>query len=100
MRVEYSEPLAAWIFPRQGTHGLYAAHGVWIDGLGRVFAYFSKIYRARWKEQSHGNKRTANSTGRLHDDHHRAACTHFTTARNPTAVGCGLLRTLRLARHK
>ena len=44
----------------------------WIDVLVRVFAYFSKTYRARWKKQSHGNKRTANSTGRLHNDHHRA----------------------------
>ena len=28
MRVEYSEPLAAWIFPRQGTHGFNSVQGV------------------------------------------------------------------------
>ena len=79
MRVEYSEPLAAWIFPRQGTHGLYAVHGV--DGCARTrFCLFlENVYRARWKKQSHGNKRTANSTGRLHNDHHRAACTPHST---------------------
>ena len=36
MRVEYSEPLAAWIFPRQGTHGSYA-----VDECARTrFVYF------------------------------------------------------------
>ena len=34
MRVECSEPLAAWIFPRQGTHGSYAVHRV--DGYART----------------------------------------------------------------
>ena len=34
MRVEYSEPLAAWIFPRQGTHGSYAVRSV--DGCART----------------------------------------------------------------
>ena len=34
VRVEYSEPLAAWIFPRQCTHGLYAVHGV--NGFART----------------------------------------------------------------
>ena len=38
IRVEYSEPLAAWIFPRQGTHGSYA-----VDECARMrFVYFSK----------------------------------------------------------
>ena len=37
----YSQPLAAWIFPRQGTHGLYAVHGV--DGCARTrFCLFLK----------------------------------------------------------
>ena len=36
MRVECSEPLAAWIFPRQGTHGSYA-----VDECARTrFVYF------------------------------------------------------------
>ena len=78
MRVEYSEPLAAWIFPRQGTHGSYAVHRV--DGCARTrFVYFSKKYRGRWKKQSHGNKRTTNNTGRRHNDQHRAACTQHST---------------------
>ena len=34
IRVEYSEPLAAWIFHGQGTHGLYAVHRV--DGCART----------------------------------------------------------------
>ena len=38
MPVEYSEPLTAWIFPRQRTHGSYAVHMV--DVLVRVFVYF------------------------------------------------------------
>ena len=38
MRVEYSEPLAAWIFPRHGTHGSCA-----MDECARTcFVYFSK----------------------------------------------------------
>ena len=71
MRVEYSEPLAAWIFPRQGTHGSYAVHMV--DGCARTrFVYLKK-------KQSHGNERTMYSTGKLHNDHHRAACTPHCT---------------------
>ena len=34
MRVEYSEPLAAWISPRQGTHGSHVVHRV--DGCART----------------------------------------------------------------
>ena len=81
MRVEYREPLAAWIFlfflseVRTG----YMRYMGWMDVLGRGFVYFSKTYRARWEKQSHGHKRTANSTGRLHNDHHRAACTPHST---------------------
>ena len=46
MRVEYSEPLAAWIFPRQGTHGSFA-----VDECARTrFVYFPKEYRGRWKK--------------------------------------------------
>ena len=110
MRVEYSEPLATWIFPRQGTHRIYAVHGV--DGCARMrFCLFLKTYRAQLKKQSHGNKRTANSTGRLHNDHHRAACTPYSTLHSSQesrslyvfhrpSVGCGLLTALWLARHK
>ena len=89
MRVEYSEPLAAWIFPRQGTHGSYAVHRV--DGCARTrVVYFSKKYRGRWKKQSHDIRRITNSTtSGVHNDQHRAARTHrtarFTEARNPAA---------------
>ena len=39
MRVEYSEPLAAWIFSGQGTHGSYVVHRV--DRCARTrFVYF------------------------------------------------------------
>ena len=34
IRVEYSRPLAAWVFPRQGTHWSYAVHRV--DGYART----------------------------------------------------------------
>ena len=34
MRVAYSEPLAAWTFPREGTHGSYVVHSV--DGCART----------------------------------------------------------------
>ena len=78
MRVEYSEPLAAWVFPRQGTHGSYAVHRM--DGYPRTrFVYFSSKCRGLWKKQSHVNQRTTNSTGRLHNDQHRAACTPHCT---------------------
>ena len=74
MRVECSEPLAAWIFPRQGTHGSYAVHRV--DGCARTrFIYFLKKHRGRWKKQSYRKKRTTSRTGRLHSDKDRAACT-------------------------
>ena len=47
IREEYSEPLAAWIFPRQGTHGSYA-----VDECARTrFVCFPKKYRGRWKNQ-------------------------------------------------
>ena len=111
MRVEYSEPLAAWIFPRQGTHGLYAVDGM--DGCSRtrLCLFLKTISCTSDKKQGHGNKRTANSTGRLHNDHHRAACTPYSTLHSSQesrslyvfhrpSVGCGLLTALWLARHK
>ena len=85
----------------------------WMDVLVRVFVYFSQTYRARWKKQSHGNKRTANNTGRLHNDHHRAACTPHSTLHSSLesrslhtkymsspSVGCGLRTALSIARRK
>ena len=57
----------------------YVRYMGWMDVLVRVFVYFSKTYRTRWKKQGYGNKRTANSTGRLHNDHHRPACTPHST---------------------
>ena len=78
MRVEYSEPLAAWIFPRQGTHGSYAVHRV--DGCARTrVVYFSKKYRGRWKKQSNDNERTTNNTSMVHNEQHRDACTPHST---------------------
>ena len=60
MRVEYSEHLAAWIFPRQGTHGLYAVHGV--DGCARTrFCLFLKnisytLEKARLRQQKNSEQ--------------------------------------------
>ena len=78
MRVEYSETLATWNFPGQGTHGSYAVHRV--DGLARTrFVYLSKKYGVRWIKQSHNDKRTTNSTSKVHKYLHRAACTPHST---------------------
>ena len=92
MRVEYSEPLAPWIFPRQVTHGSYAVHRV--DGCARTrFVYFSKKYRGRWKSKVTATKEqrtvlagcTTTSTERR--AHHTAltrnpaACIYFSTFR-------------------
>ena len=75
MRVEYSEPLGAWIFARQGTHGSYA-----VDECTRMrFVYFSRKYRGRWKKQSDVNKRTTNNTSMVQNDQHRGACTPHST---------------------
>ena len=78
MRVEYSEPLAAWIFPRQGTHGSYAVDNR-VDECARARLLKSEKISRTLEKQGHGNKRTTNSTGRLHSGHHRAACTPHST---------------------
>ena len=94
MRVEYCEPLAAWIFPRQGTPGSYAGHIGWMDVLLSVCLFLKKTSRPRRKKQTHNKKRTTNSTGRVHNDQHRAACTpnsYFTAARNPAACILSLI---------
>ena len=86
IHVEYSEPLAAWIFPRQGAHGSYA-----VDGCARTrFVYFSETIRGRWKKPSHDNikkkRRTTQAgctTASTERRAHRTA--HFTAARKPTA---------------
>ena len=68
--VEYSEPLAAWILLRQGTHGSYAAQTV--DGCARTrFVYFSNKYRGCWKKQM--------SRQQNNNRQHRAACTPHST---------------------
>ena len=109
MHVDYNEPLAAWIFPRQVTHGSYAVHRV--DGCTRArFVYFSKKNRRRWKNKVTATKeqRTAQArctTTSIERRAHRTA--YVTAARNPAAaytsapsVGCGLLTALWLARRK
>ena len=106
IRVEYSEPLAAWNFPRQGTPGSYA-----VDGCARTrFVYFSKTSRGRCKKQIHDNKRTNNAifqagctTTSTERRAHRTA--HFTQLPghpqpayiSAPSVGCGLLTALWLA---
>ena len=51
VRVEYSEPLTAWIFPRQGTHGLYAVHGVrsprWTSGTPQMLLVLIREFESR-----------------------------------------------------
>ena len=78
MRVEYSEPLAAWVFPKQVTHRVYAAHKVDGCALAR-FVCTSKTNRGRSKKQSQGKKGTTNTTRELRNDQHRAACTPHST---------------------
>ena len=60
LRVEYSEPIAAWILPRQGTHGSYAVHMV--DGCARTrFVYSSKkisctLEKAKSRQHKHNEQ--------------------------------------------
>ena len=44
-----------------------------------TFCIFPKNKSWTFEKQSHGNKRTTNSTGALHKDQHRAACTPHRT---------------------
>ena len=76
MRVEYSEPLAAWIFPRY-ARVICGTWGGWMCSY--AFCLFLKKYRGRWKRQSHGNKITTNITGELHNDQYMAASTPHST---------------------
>ena len=51
----------------------------WMGVLVRFCVYLSKECRGRRKKKIAGNKKTTNSAGRLHNDHHRAACTPLST---------------------
>ena len=89
MRVEYSEPLAAWIFPRQGTHGLYAVHGV--DGCARTrFCLFLKnisytLEKARLRQQKNSEQHRQAAQRPPQSGVHTAQHTSQTVARNPAA---------------
>ena len=88
MRVEYSQPLAAWIFPRQGTHGSYAVDG-WMCSCAFCLFLENKSWplekaksRQRKRQRTQAACTTTSTKRRVH-------CTvHFTAARKPTACIC------------
>ena len=110
MRVEYSEHLAAWIFPRQGTHGLYAVHGV--DGCARTrFCLFLKsisctLEKAKSRQQKNSGQHRQAAQRPPQSGVHTAQYTSRQPgipqpAYSPSpSVGCGLLTALWLARRK
>ena len=84
MRVEYSEPLAAWIFPGHGTHGSCA-----MDECARTcFVYFSKkivavgeskVTTTKEQRTTQAGCTTTSAEGRAH------LTAHFTAAKEPPA---------------
>ena len=88
MRVAYSEPLVAWIFPRQVTHGSYSIHRV--DGCARTrVVYVSSKFVVnveKSKVTATQEQRTTlagcTTTSTDRGAHYTA---HFTAAGNPAA---------------
>ena len=109
MRIEYSEPLAAWIFPMQGMHG-YVRYMGWMDVFVRVFLSFSETYRARWKKQSQQQRKSEQRRRAAQRPPQSGVHTAEYNSQQPGIsqpahisspfVGCGLLTALWLARRK
>ena len=92
---EYSEPLAARTFPRQGTHGSYA-----VDGSARTrFVYFSKnkswpLEKAKSRQQKNNEQRKQGAQRSAQRRGHTAQHTlqlPGNTVYSAPSVGCGVL---------
>ena len=89
---EYSEPLAARTFPRQGTHGSYA-----VDGSARTrFVYFSKnkswpLEKAKSRQQKNNEQRKQGAQRSAQGRGHTAQHTLQLQCISAPSVGCGVL---------
>ena len=79
MRVEYSEPLAPWVFIGKVRTGHMRYIG-WMDVMYVFCLFLKKVSWPLEKAKPRQPKKNNDSTSRVHNDQHRAACTPLCTS--------------------